>query len=238
MKKLISAFVFVLFSTVFAVGQSKMTNDDVIALVSSGLSPTIIAAKIRSSEPKFDTSTEGLKKLAEAKVPDSVIVAMLDRDGEEKAALRKEAKESAKSADLTPEQGTLADLKGKTKVYIMTADLQARAKIEKELGKKQSFIIVDSVEKSDFVMKYEGWSEAIGATANVFGGSSSASIHQARIGLLTVALPSETANRIRLVYTKKDVQRSAFGDNPAESTTKEFLKALAKIDKKSNDIKN
>ncbi len=55
--------------------QKALTNQDVVDLVKTGLSPEIIKAKIRASTCQFDTSTAGLK---DAGVPDSVIVAMVD----------------------------------------------------------------------------------------------------------------------------------------------------------------
>jgi hypothetical protein len=57
--------------------QEVMTNDSVISMVKAGLPDSVIIAKIRASERKFDTSTDGLVKLKTAKVPDSVIEAMI-----------------------------------------------------------------------------------------------------------------------------------------------------------------
>jgi hypothetical protein len=58
--------------------QNPLTNQDVVDLVKTGLSPDIIVAKIRISTNQFDTSTAALKGLKDAGVPDSVIVAMVD----------------------------------------------------------------------------------------------------------------------------------------------------------------
>src|SRR5437588_1745424 len=56
----------------------KMTNQDVIELVSLGLSDDVIIDKIHTSEnPDFDTSVSALKALKEAKASDSVIRAMI-----------------------------------------------------------------------------------------------------------------------------------------------------------------
>ena len=60
----------------------RMTNDDVVSLVSAGLSPDIVIAKIRAANGadglNFDTSVDGLKSLKSANVPDSVIAAMIN----------------------------------------------------------------------------------------------------------------------------------------------------------------
>ena len=60
---------------------AELTNKDVLAMVSAGLTPEIIVAKIRSSPSKFDTSATTLAELKEAKVPDAVIMAMVQPTG-------------------------------------------------------------------------------------------------------------------------------------------------------------
>jgi hypothetical protein len=57
--------------------QEILTNDSVIGMVKAGLPETVIVAKIRASERKFDTTADGLIKLKAAKVPDTVIEAMI-----------------------------------------------------------------------------------------------------------------------------------------------------------------
>jgi hypothetical protein len=62
----------------------RLTNQDVIAMVSSGISEDVILAKIRATSAEgngvasFDTSVEGLKALKAANVPDSIVKAMID----------------------------------------------------------------------------------------------------------------------------------------------------------------
>jgi hypothetical protein len=55
----------------------KLTNKDIVEMTSAGLSSEIILAKIASSSCEFDTSTESLKSLKAANVPDAVILAMV-----------------------------------------------------------------------------------------------------------------------------------------------------------------
>ena len=72
------------FSDDASVVRRRLTNQDVVAMVSMGISEDVILAKIRttsaagSSATSFDTSVEGLKALKAANVPDSVIKAMID----------------------------------------------------------------------------------------------------------------------------------------------------------------
>jgi hypothetical protein len=57
--------------------QEVLTNDSVINMVKAGLAEGIIIQKIRTSQQKFDTSTDALVKLKAARVPDKVIEAMI-----------------------------------------------------------------------------------------------------------------------------------------------------------------
>lgn len=60
----------------------RITNKDVIDMVSLGLSDDVIIAKIRSASAggtlQFDTSVDGLKELKAAKVSDEVIKVMIN----------------------------------------------------------------------------------------------------------------------------------------------------------------
>jgi hypothetical protein len=65
-----------------------LTNNDVIDLLAAGLSSEIVAAKIKSSPCKFDTSPTALKQLKLAHIPDSVILAMVQAPPPEETTLR------------------------------------------------------------------------------------------------------------------------------------------------------
>jgi hypothetical protein len=53
-------------------------NAEVLDLLKAGLGPDLVVAKIRQSKTAFDTSPTALKALKEAKVPDAVILAMIE----------------------------------------------------------------------------------------------------------------------------------------------------------------
>ncbi len=57
--------------------QASLTNKDVLAMQNSGLGPEIIVAKIKSSICDFDTSPAALEQLRDAKLPDEIILAMV-----------------------------------------------------------------------------------------------------------------------------------------------------------------
>ena len=54
-----------------------LTSSEVLQMLKMGLSPEIVVAKINSSRSSFDTSIEGLQRLKEAGVPDSVVLEMV-----------------------------------------------------------------------------------------------------------------------------------------------------------------
>ncbi len=56
---------------------ASLTNQDVLAMLKSGLTNEIIVAKIKSSACKFQTSPAALQELKSANVPEQVILAMV-----------------------------------------------------------------------------------------------------------------------------------------------------------------
>lgn len=58
--------------------QAVITNQDVIGMLKAGLSPEIVAAKVKNSKCQCDTSLPALGELRAAAVPDSVILAMIE----------------------------------------------------------------------------------------------------------------------------------------------------------------
>jgi hypothetical protein len=199
-------------------------------MVKSGLSPEIVIAKIHSSSVSFDTSTEGLKALSEAGVPEKVVVEMITEAGKAAKASYQAAKENEKLLNSVPEQGKLSEVLSKNKVFLLTEDLKARDLIEKELRKVHKFTLVDKIEDSDFAIKYESWVETVNVSATVVGNTATARENTQLNGLFTVLMPSETAQtgRLRLVYSARKSKYYIWEDNPAESTTKQFIKDLMK----------
>jgi PDZ domain len=57
--------------------QAPLTNKDVLAMQNSGLGTEIIVAKIKSSICDFDTSPAALEQLRDTKLPDEIILAMV-----------------------------------------------------------------------------------------------------------------------------------------------------------------
>lgn len=61
--------------------QEVLTNDAVITMKKAGLSDAVIIAKIKSSQSKFDVSTQALAQLKRAALSDDVLEAMVKHSG-------------------------------------------------------------------------------------------------------------------------------------------------------------
>ena len=77
----------------FAVAET-ITNNDVLRLIETGISSSLVILKIETSDTEFDTSTDALIKLTEASVPSDVLEAMIKAN----AKLSSSASNSSKPA--------------------------------------------------------------------------------------------------------------------------------------------
>lgn len=113
MKRICTVLSFVVLVATFAFGQqptvasggSKLTNQDIIGMVSLGLSDDVILRKISVSQnTDFDTSLDGLRALKAAKVSDAVIKQMIQPKAMTGAVLPATARPEAISGmpDLAP----------------------------------------------------------------------------------------------------------------------------------------
>src|SRR5258708_28060732 len=57
-------------------GNEVLTNDEVISMMTAGLSTTVIVNKIRTSRTRFDLSTKELIRLKQAGLNDEILMAM------------------------------------------------------------------------------------------------------------------------------------------------------------------
>lgn len=78
MKTLLLALAFAL-GMPFAANAAPMTNDDVIKMVRGGLEESTVIQAIDASAPAFDTSPDGLIRLKQGGVSDTVIQRILSR---------------------------------------------------------------------------------------------------------------------------------------------------------------
>jgi len=59
-------------------GSEVLTNDKVITMVKAGLPPSIIVNRIHASKTNFNTDTDELIRLQQARVPREIINAMVE----------------------------------------------------------------------------------------------------------------------------------------------------------------
>jgi hypothetical protein len=89
---------------------APLTNDDVIKMSKAGLNEAVIITAIENSEPKFDSTPQGLIDLSKAGVTQDVINALIKRNSAPVAAAASGGTAPAAAADvLTPSQVMLLD---------------------------------------------------------------------------------------------------------------------------------
>lgn len=82
---------------------APMTNDDVIKMVKGGLGEATVIQAINTSEPQFDTSTDGLIKLKQGGVNEKIIQQIIGRNAGAPAPAAK--------APACPECGTVTGIR-------------------------------------------------------------------------------------------------------------------------------
>src|SRR5215510_14046712 len=84
---------------------SALTVDDVIALYKAGISENVLIVRINQSNKPLQPSTQELLKLAQAKVPDGVIQALMNPGTAPAAAPAVPASNPAAAAPASPSPG-------------------------------------------------------------------------------------------------------------------------------------
>ena len=104
-----------------------MTNDDVVKMVKAGLDEAIIVSSIQNSESKFDTSPDGLIDLSDAKVPKTIVTAIIERASGKTANSARTANGAGAAAGgetMSPSDVRLID--GETEAMLQYSKLQIR----------------------------------------------------------------------------------------------------------------
>ncbi len=102
---------------------SVLTNADVIKMSTAKLDDAIILTSIENSEPKFDTSPQGLIDLSAAKVSQPIIAAMIKRGN---TTAKKESARATPSASTAPavteSPKTEGELMSPSEVFLVDGD--------------------------------------------------------------------------------------------------------------------
>ncbi|MFP5234559.1 MAG: hypothetical protein ACLGSD_01545 [Acidobacteriota bacterium] len=142
--------------------QISVTNQDVIAMLKAGLSADIVAAKIKASECRCDTSPAALEQLKSAGVPDNVILAMVEVSKPEPEAPR-----------------GIAHIGDAKTAYLVNRsnDLRVFNELPKKLAEWGRWKLVDRPEEADIVLVLADSNIPLGvmstASVNSYGGHSS-----------------------------------------------------------------
>jgi hypothetical protein len=142
--------------------QVVITNQDVVGMVKAGLSAEIVAAKVKNSTCKCDTSPAALADLKTSNVPDSVILAIV---------------QSAASPVNKP--SGLTNIRDAKTVYLLdqSNDFKVFDNLRKKLNDWGRWKIVEREEEADLLLVLSATSAYAGSinTASVSGNSAYAS---------------------------------------------------------------
>jgi len=118
--KLIRLLVIALTLAALNASASVLTNADVIKMTEAKLDDAIILTSIENSEPKFDTSAQGLIDLSKAKVSQPVISAMIKRGN---STAKKESAPAAPAAPVVSESPKAeGELMSPSEVFLVDGD--------------------------------------------------------------------------------------------------------------------
>jgi hypothetical protein len=142
--------------------QNVITNSDVEGMIKAGLAPEIVAAKVKNSNCKCDTSPAALAELKAAGVPDNVILAMVQT-----------------TAVPVEKPSGLIDIRNAKTVYLLnqSTDFKAFGHLRGELKKWGRWTIVERPEDADLQLVFSATRDYVGSinSGSVSGGGGFAS---------------------------------------------------------------
>lgn len=123
-----------------SIAQDVLTNDGVVKMVKAGLPESVIIQKIRTSERKFDTSTDALIKLKGAGVPDKIIEAMMAPAGPATAA----APPSPPAASKATGEPIIVHVVGSDRKQLKAVMGTMETRVEPFSGSRQEVVLPDN----------------------------------------------------------------------------------------------
>jgi len=195
------AFVFIqcVSLSVFAQEQKTMKNADVMELVKTGLSESIIIAKIKSSQTEFDTSATALVKLKETGVSDTLMLTIIEAKPKTEEVKEPSKAETQKTADMK-------EAIGKRKVFLITDDEESRIEIVKKFTSK-GFSFVDDRKAAELVFELSYSDGTTQSKAGILRGGNE-NQYKTKLGKLVVKLNRDSTDF--LIYAREyDFARAA-----------------------------
>jgi ribosomal protein S8 len=204
------------------INEPILTNADVIEMVKSGLSDSVITAKIKRSKGNFDTTTGSLAKLKEVGVSDAIVIAMIGNP---------EAVKDGKNIILN---NTLIDIKNvieKNRVFVDCADDKAKQEILQILN-RNGFSVVSELSGAELLVKLT--SSSISRTMGIGGSIVMTNTEEVEMGKLAVYLLTEKEGKLVFSKEKRTTFPAKYLYTQAKNYMEDFIEALRKAEKKKN----
>src|SRR6185503_20095259 len=144
-----------------------VVNADIVEMSRAGLLPTVLIAKIKTSQCKFDTSPSALVALKEAGVADDVLMEMVRNPiggGSPKVepipapspafATINQPEVKERSNDNLPEYGDLSEIRKFRRVFVIADDIDSQNLMVNALRQYDGLDIVASPERADLFVAF------------------------------------------------------------------------------------
>jgi hypothetical protein len=217
-------------------------NADIIEMSRAGLLASVVIAKIKNSECKFDTSPSALVALKEAGVADEILLEMVRNPNGGApskvesapsskppviAASQPEVKESPN--DNLPEYGDISEIRKFRRVFVIADDIDSQNLMVNALRQYDGLDVVGSPDRADLFVAF---SQGSTATSVVLRGLFPGTIDHRTKAQFIVYYKSESG-RSRIVWQETEDIQSSSGltlSRPNEvNVIRHFIKALKKI---------
>lgn len=203
--------------------EDKLSNEDIIHLVKAGIAENLILAKIKSSNAKFDTTSNGLITLKSSGVSDSLILAMIEAAS--KATVSSKSSSSSRIF-------SLRDVVGKRKVFIECDDKKSLTAITKVLTKSGFEVVNPDTAELRISFDYEVHTTALRTPMSNIVGDIGNHNRDQKWGRFEVGMAGTGKEGVvfRMANQPRDGVIVKFIQKQAEDFTHEFVKEMRKYE--------
>jgi len=220
----------------------SIVNADVVEMSRAGLLPSVVIAKIKNSECKFDTSPSALVELKAAGVADEILMEMV-RNPHGGGQPKIESPVSVKSAtppaslaevkdvrnDNLPEYGDISEVRKFRRVFVIADDIDSQNLVINALQQYDGLDVVSSPDRAELFVAF---SQGSTATSVVLRGLFPGTI-DSRTKAQFVVYYKSASGRSRVVWQEtEDIQTSSgltFSRPNEVNVIRHFIKAMKKI---------
>ncbi len=211
------------------IDNTVLTNNDVIELVKSGLSESIILTKIKNSKCEFDTSSSKLVKLKENGISDSIINAMIEQS-------KPKEKTSATIDDISADSKAGIDKAiGKMKVIIFCEDENSRIVLTENF-QKSGYAIVKQIEEAEMIITFTSKTKSVKFSTypGIGGGGGLSSNAEYELGNLKVYVQESSTKILIYEQEKSFIIVGKILSKQADDFSTKFIKEVKKVEKSNN----